>query len=112
MSERDIRGDVGALPATVCRQLRAVITEAVDNVITHARATRLSVRVEVTDAQVEARVADDGIGPPDPPIYGLGLGSMAARARDLGGSFGFDAAAKGGTIVTWRVPLMSPDQNA
>lgn len=100
-----IRGDLDLLPPDVAVHVRAVVAEAVHNAAAHSRSSRLSVEIDVGGERVEVRVADDGVGPPEAPTHGLGLGSMAARARELRGTFHFGPASPTGTLVTWRVPL-------
>jgi signal transduction histidine kinase len=58
-------------------------------------------------------VIDDGGAPmprwrPNPRTARQGLANLAARARELGGSFhAGPAEGDRGTRVTWRVPLKS-----
>jgi signal transduction histidine kinase len=100
-----IRGDLGAIPPAVAHNLTAVLAEALRNAVAHSRASSLAVQVTVGTDQVEVSVADDGKGAPGGPVHGLGLGSMAARVRELQGTFLFSLGSGGGTVVTWRVPL-------
>jgi signal transduction histidine kinase len=82
-----------------------VVAEAVHNVGTHSRGSCLEVVVAVRSDRLEATVVDDGIGPPGRPVHGLGLGSMAARARELRGTFEFGSGPSGGATVSWCVPV-------
>jgi signal transduction histidine kinase len=100
-----VDGDDAGLPPAVTTHVRAVLAEAVHNAVEHGRATSLEVDVEVTTERVEVRVADDGVGPPPGQTHGLGLGSMATRARELHGTFGFRPRSPRGTLVEWCVPL-------
>lgn len=101
----DVRGDLSRLPAQTAHQVRAVVAEAVHNAVTHSGGACLAVTLAVGDGELEVSVVDDGVGPPPLPAQGLGLGSMAARARQLGGEFTFGPGGAGGTTLTWRVPL-------
>lgn len=102
-----VEGDLDLLPPRVAHHLRAVVAEASLNAVTHSRGTHLEVRVVVGSDEVEVEVADDGEGPPAGPVHGIGLGSMAARARELGGTFSFGPAPRAGAVVEWRVPLVA-----
>ena len=101
----DVSGPVdSAVPDDVVPELLAVVREALSNVARHARAGAVRVSVRAADGEVVIQIEDDGIGT-DPATARGGLVNMAERAGDLGGSCTISAAAAGGTVVTWRVPL-------
>ena len=89
-------------------ELLAVVREALTNVARHAGARRVDVEV-VADADLLLRVIDDGKGlPPGQRRPGAkGLANMEARASRLGGSALVKPRPEGGTMVEWRVPLIS-----
>lgn len=93
------------LPDALADATRAVVREAMSNVVRHARATKVEVVVAVSDGMLSVTVVDDGVGPPDHPTAGMGLVSLQARALDFGGSFTMRPAVGGGTVVTWTVPV-------
>jgi signal transduction histidine kinase len=96
-------GRVGAEPA---EYLLTALREALSNTARHARATHVSVSVEVdADGDLVLRVADNGIGIP-PGVRRSGLRNLAQRADKLGGELRLvTAGAPGtGTDLTWRVP--------
>lgn len=99
-----VDGEVGSIPPSIAQHVQAVAQEAVRNAILHSQASRLSVALIVEEGAVELSVSDDGVGPPEVPAQGLGLGSMAARARLLRGTLRFGPGATGGTVLRWRVP--------
>ena len=102
-----VDGDTGA-------HLVAAVRETLANAAKHAGATRVDVVVTVEDGTATTLtldVVDDGGAPmprwrPNPRTGRQGLSNLAARARELGGSF---HAGPGdgdkGSRVTWRVPL-------
>jgi signal transduction histidine kinase len=95
-----------ATPDDLVGDVLATLREALSNVVRHARADRVEVRVEVAGADLDLRVADDGIGPPEPGARrGRGLDNMAARAARRGGALDLAAGSPRGTVLTWRVPL-------
>jgi signal transduction histidine kinase len=72
------------LPAAVEVAAFRIITEAVNNALRHAKATRCSVRLHVNGA-LELEVLDDGLSV-DHWRPGVGLTSMRERAAELGGT--------------------------
>jgi signal transduction histidine kinase len=89
-------------------QLLAVLREALSNVVRHAGASKVTVQVEVTDADLVAWVIDDGVGAgPGQRPGGKGLASLHHRAEALGGTLELRAGTNGtGTAVRWQVPLI------
>ncbi|MFE5400191.1 GAF domain-containing protein [Streptomyces sp. NPDC056580] len=86
-------------------QLLAVLGEALSNAARHAHATAVDVGVEVTDAVLRLRVADDGRGVDPAATRRSGLANLRRRAEELGGSFSLSANEPSGTVVEWTVPL-------
>jgi PAS domain S-box-containing protein len=97
------------LPSETETHLYRILTEALANVLRHARATRTTVSLERCGGTVVAHVEDNGIGfDPDAAVPGtrLGLGGMAERAALIGGVLHVESAPLRGTTVLVRVPLM------
>jgi PAS domain S-box-containing protein len=83
-----------------------VLQEALTNVAKHARARRVSVRLERDDTMVELQVRDDGVGfKPGANHRGLGLQGMRERAALLGGTAQLESAPGEGTLITARFPV-------
>jgi signal transduction histidine kinase len=98
---------VPPLPSEVRTQLILIVREALANVIRHAQATSVTVQAAVADDVLTLRVRDDGRGFDPAGLssrYGLGLGSMAERARSIGGRLRVTAAPGAGTTVEVSVP--------
>ncbi|MFF5289465.1 GAF domain-containing sensor histidine kinase [Paractinoplanes globisporus] len=93
-----------AIPDDMVPELMAVLREALSNIARHAHAAGARVTVRVTSAEVVLLVEDDGVGA-DPGRARGGVVNMAERAHDLGGTFELGTGPKGGTAITWRVPL-------
>lgn len=85
-----------------------IAQEAINNVVHHADAEYLEVRVEANARHLRLEVDDDGIGIPGEVAHGraghLGIREMGARARDVGGSLTVKRRAIGGTRVTFSWP--------
>ncbi|MBJ6637543.1 GAF domain-containing protein [Streptomyces sp. DHE7-1] len=86
-------------------QLLAVLGEALSNAARHAHATSVDVGVEVTDAALRLRVADDGRGIDPAVTRRSGLANLRRRAEEMAGSFAVSANEPSGTVVEWTVPL-------
>jgi len=87
-------------------QLVPVLRESLTNVAKHARATTVSVRIEVLGGHLELEVIDDGVGPPvRMRPNGMGVENILDRARILGGRAELGSAVGGGTRMFWRTPL-------
>jgi signal transduction histidine kinase len=93
-----------ALPAALEVAAYHIITEALTNVVRHARARQCWIRLSMTDV-INIAVTDDGIGMPPMLRAGVGLASIRERAAELGGTCLFEAAPGGGTRVLARLPL-------
>lgn len=84
--------------------LLAVLTEALSNVVRHARAHAVELAVERTGDSLRLILHDDGIGflPGGPES---GLANMRQRAAELGGELRIDSAPGEGTTLHWVVPM-------
>jgi signal transduction histidine kinase len=80
-----------------------IVTEALTNVVRHARASTCRVTIDQTDGWLLLTVADDGVG-----IWsshaGVGTTSMLERATELGGRLTISSPDAGGTVVSARLP--------
>ena len=82
--------------------------EAVTNVVKHAKATEVWVRLRLEPARFILEIQDNGRGP-----VGMagkesrnGLRNMHKRMEDVGGSFAITPASEGGTVVRLTVPII------
>jgi signal transduction histidine kinase len=91
------------VPGPIAEQMLAALREALANVAKHAHASRTDVTVEAR-ADLVLLVRDNGVGLPE-TTRRSGLGNLADRANELGGTFHVDPAEGGGTELEWRVPL-------
>lgn len=92
------------LPAATQVAAYRILTESLANVARHAEAQRCEVRLGLDASDLCIEVEDDGIGPPTVPMAGSGLGSMRARAEELGGRFSFVGAGQGGSLMRVQLP--------
>jgi signal transduction histidine kinase len=92
------------LPAPVEAAAYYVVAEAVTNVVKHAGASSVSVRVAEEGATVAVEVADDGVGAGE-ASSGSGLRGLADRVAALDGRLRVESPPGGGTRVVAEIPL-------
>jgi signal transduction histidine kinase len=98
----------GRTPLSVQADLYAIVQEALNNCLKHARASHVWVTLEFTENNVRASVRDDGIGF-DPrqgaEAGGMGLDTMQERVDRIGGALGIESAPGQGVHVWVEAPL-------
>jgi signal transduction histidine kinase len=94
-----IAEDLPPLPPDVEVAAYRILSEAVTNVARHARAgsCRVTLEVDPHAAALVLEVADDGQGIVG-EHRGVGLGSMSARAAEVGGTFAVTTGPEGTTV--------------
>jgi two-component system, LuxR family, sensor kinase FixL len=85
-------------PATATHLYR-IAQEAVNNAVRHAKATTVHVQLDRDERNHTLAIRDNGSGFPRRIGNGLGLQTMAYRARVIGGALSIEPAAGGGTNV-------------
>jgi signal transduction histidine kinase len=87
-----------------------VAQETLNNVLKHAYATQVAVRLVQKDGMIELSVTDNGLGfdPGSVTEGGLGLVSMRERTERMGGTLTIQSAPHQGTTVTVAVPFFAP----
>lgn len=106
-----VEGPPALIPAPVRPEILAVLQESLSNVVRHAAATAVSVRITTLGSGVRLIVTDDGCGI-GTVRRSSGLDNMRIRAERLGGSFSTTSNDPHGTIVDWRAPSIAPDRPA
>jgi signal transduction histidine kinase len=88
-------------------QLYGIGREALANVVKHARAQAVEVRVSRWDGCVRVEIEDDGCGfDPGANRKGhFGLDSMRSRAAEIGAELSVASAHGCGTVVRVDVPV-------
>ncbi len=92
------------LPEAIEAAAYYVISESVANVVKHANATSVDVRVQRLDGVVVIEVADDGIGGADSG-GGSGLRGLADRVAALDGTLRVESPPSEGTRVVAEIPV-------
>ncbi|MFF4408388.1 histidine kinase [Streptomyces sp. NPDC001404] len=80
-----------------------VVSEALANVVKHARASRADVSVERIGEILLVVVSDDGVGGAD-SSGGTGLTGLAKRVASVDGTFSIKSPEGGPTVVTVELP--------
>ncbi len=107
----DTDGDVERLPSDVATTAFRIVQEALTNVIRHAKAHQVYVRLQLTADELTVVVEDDGVGLPDEHLHSsdgyqpLGILGMQERADALGGRLEVTRRRSRGTRVTLWLPL-------
>ncbi|MEU6665909.1 DUF4118 domain-containing protein [Streptomyces sp. NPDC046727] len=96
--------DDGELPGQVQVSGYYVVSEALTNVVKHARASAATVTVEQRDETLCLTVRDDGVGGAD-FSRGTGLVGLKDRVEALGGRVFLDSPHTAGTTLRAELPL-------
>jgi signal transduction histidine kinase len=100
--------EAGRLTQDQSTALFRIFQETLTNVLRHAAATEISVRLREEDGQVLLEVADNGKGITDTEINSptsLGLIGMRERVYELNGAVRFSGTPGKGTRVTVAIPV-------
>jgi signal transduction histidine kinase len=89
-------------------QVLNIIAEALRNISKHSNASEVTVSSFTSDANLQIKVADNGIGFDQSPVSGHGLTVMKERAESLGGWLKVISANGMGTRILLEVPRKSP----
>lgn len=96
--------DLPELPAAVEVAAYRIATEALTNVVRHAAADHVTIRLALEGGLV-VEVTDDGCGLPVCHQPGVGLTSMRERTDELGGTFLAERLPAGGSRICAVLPL-------
>ena len=110
--ELDLAHDGQTLPEDVRIALFRIYQEALNNVIRHAQANKVSVRFWMNDEEAALEVEDNGKGFNLPEHWielarneHLGLVGSMERARNAGGRLDVDSSAGKGTLIRAILPV-------
>jgi signal transduction histidine kinase len=88
------------------QELYRIAQEALNNVVKHAHAGRVDVRLAIAAGEAELEISDNGVGFERSLSggYGLGLRGMHERVERLGGTLRIDTSPGAGTRLRVDVP--------
>ena len=92
------------LPESIEAAAYYVVSESLANVVKHAGASAVEVRLHAHNGSLVVEVEDDGCGGAD-PAGGSGLRGLADRLAALDGELRLERPAGGGTRVVAAIPL-------
>ena len=106
----DVEGENRPLPEETEQHLLRIAQEAVTNAVKHARASQVSIHLEMASRKLSLRVADNGRGFEQDEAFSevgghFGLLGMRERAERLGGELQLHSEPGHGTEVAVTVPL-------
>ncbi|WP_285743085.1 sensor histidine kinase [Lentzea sp. NBRC 105346] len=108
--EHGVYGEPRQVPAGVALSAYRVVQEALTNVVKHAQAKRVGVRVRYLDSALEIEVTDDGRGTStDTSLRGFGLVGMRERVAVHGGEFEAGPRRDAGYLVRASLPTKDGD---
>jgi two-component system sensor histidine kinase UhpB len=99
---------VDHLDKTIVIQVFRVIQESLTNIIRHAQASEVTIRLNIdkTADRLELNIEDNGLGCNLMDIStGFGLQGMAERVKLLGGLFELKSAPNKGMLITALIPI-------
>ena len=95
------------LPPEVRHNVFLAFKESVNNVVKHAQASEVHIRLKLDPGSFTLEIEDNGHGPAgaEQKTGRNGLRNMRKRMEDVGGSFSIGPAAGQGTIVRLSAPI-------
>ena len=102
------------LPPEVRHNVFLAFKESVNNVVKHAQATEVHIRLRLDEKQFVFEIEDNGRGPAgaEQKTGRNGLRNMRKRMEDVGGNFSMTPAAGQGTLVRLTAPIKTRGTNA
>jgi signal transduction histidine kinase len=95
-------------PPAIEASVYFLVSEALTNIVKHARATRAGVRIAAA-GQLTVEVRDNGVGGAEAHPPGQGLAGLADRVAALDGTFAIRSEASAGTTLRAEIPLPESD---
>jgi signal transduction histidine kinase len=97
---------VREVPANVRHNVFLAVKEALQNIVKHARATEVWLRVSAIPGGLRIVIEDNGCGfeGPSPDAWADGLGNMRQRLTEIGGECQVQSRVGAGTVITIEFP--------
>ena len=96
------------LNSTQQREIYYILLEALNNIVQHAQATTVSIRLQEFEGQFMAEIQDDGRGFDFNHVRkgGMGLSNIKARSEQLSGTILIESSPGPGTLIRLVIPLV------
>ncbi len=102
------------LPINIEEDIYRIGQEGLNNVVKHAQAREVQLRLKYAEDAVSLELIDDGLGfdiNSASNSGGVGLRGIQERAQQLGGSLKIESAPEQGTRLTVKIPIIGKDLN-
>ncbi len=98
---------VREVPSNVRHNVFLVVKEALQNIVKHARATEVWLRIGASEQSLRIQVEDNGCGFDRPPedAWADGLRNMRQRLAEIGGECKIQSLIGSGTTILVELPL-------
>jgi signal transduction histidine kinase len=107
--EVDVSGETGSLPENIAHHMLRIAQEAVTNVLKHAHADKIALKLRREANELNLSVEDDGCGFEHEEAFTtdghFGLIGMRERAEQVGGELRLHSQPGHGTQLEVTVPL-------
>ena len=103
-----------SLPSHIETVLYRVIQESVNNVIKHAKASKLDISIIQSTDGIDVLIEDNGIGfniALTSQNEGIGLSNIKSRIQYLEGTVEWNTSENNGTLVAIFIPFIKPISN-
>ncbi|MDO9156639.1 MAG: ATP-binding protein, partial [Sediminibacterium sp.] len=103
-----------SLPSHIETVLYRVIQESVNNVIKHAKASKLDISIIQSTDGIDVLIEDNGIGfniAQTSQNEGIGLSNIKSRIQYLEGTVEWNTSENNGTLVAIFIPFIKPISN-
>ncbi|WEG13028.1 sensor histidine kinase [Pullulanibacillus sp. KACC 23026] len=100
--------DVRGLPKGVEDHLFRIVQEGLSNILRHAKASSVQLRLNRVNQQLYLKIIDDGVGfrPENRKASSYGLSSIEERVTEIGGVFEIVSLPGKGTQIEVKVPII------
>lgn len=108
----DFKWKLDNLPVTISKAIEdhlfRIVQEALSNILRHAKASAVELKLTVTREQIRLKITDDGIGfnEEDTKTSSYGMSLMRERVAEIGGVLTISTAPGQGTMIEVTVPII------
>jgi two-component system NarL family sensor kinase len=104
-----VQGDSQFLDLDKELMLFRIVQESLNNVVKHAQAKQILIKLHYTANSLLVNIEDDGIGfDVNKKSNGSGLSNISKRAQSIGGFATINSSESTGTIVQINIPIYEP----
>lgn len=108
----DFNWKLDKLPATISKAIEdhlfRIVQEALSNILRHAKASAVELRLTVTAEHIRLKITDNGIGfnEEETKASSYGMSLMRERVAEIGGVMTLSTAPGQGTMIEVTVPMI------